>query len=197
MPEPLDANFFNRPTLTVATELLGKLLVVVLPDGSERALMITEVEAYDGPEDLASHASRGRTERTGVMFDEAGRWYMYLIYGMYWMLNIVTGPEGYPAAILIRGVGEYGGPGRLTKALGLDKRFNTRRADRETGLWVEDRGLVPHTHIVRTTPRIGVDYAGPIWAKKPYRFLLEADDGPSSGPRSTRSLRTKKPSSGR
>jgi DNA-3-methyladenine glycosylase len=133
--------------------------------------MILEVEAYDGPLDQASHAFRGRTERTSIMFGPAGFWYIYLIYGMYWMLNIVTGPEDYPAAILIRTVGSYDGPGKLTKRLGIDKRFHQKRANKDTGLWIEDRGPLPSSFNIHTTPRIGVAYAGPIWSQKPYRFI--------------------------
>ncbi|MFH0820563.1 MAG: DNA-3-methyladenine glycosylase [Candidatus Peregrinibacteria bacterium] len=165
----LDHHFFNRPTLTVARELLGKFLVSE-KNGVKTALMICEVEAYDGHEDRASHAHRGKTERTKVMFGPAGYWYVYLVYGMYWMLNIVTGPKEYPAAILIRGAGEFDGPGKLTKAIGVDKTFNEKPAVRKTGLWIEDRGITVTS--IKKTARIGVGYAGSVWSKKPYRFLV-------------------------
>ena len=162
----LTARFYRRSVLTVAEELLGKYLCC-----GEQVLRITEVEAYDGPFDLACHASKGRTDRTEPMFGPAGCWYVYLCYGMYWMLNIVTGEEGYPAAVLIRGVDGWGGPGKLTKYLGIDARFNARVANEKTGLWIEDRGNpVDPVHIKRT-PRIGVAYAKE-WADKPYRFVL-------------------------
>lgn len=173
MSRVLPQAFFQRPTLLVAEELLGKFLIVQDADGKESAHLIREVEAYDGPEDLASHASRGRTARTSVMFGPGGYWYVYLIYGMYWMLNIVTGDAEYPAAILIRGVGEYDGPGKLTRRLGIDKRFNEQLATRQNGLWIEDRGSLAVPGIIKKTPRIGVEYAGPIWSKKHYRFVLE------------------------
>ena len=135
-------------------------------------LRIHEVEAYDGEKDLACHASRGKTERTAVMYASGGVWYVYLVYGMYSMLNIVTGVFGYPSAVLIRGAGEVSGPGRLTKTLSIDRRLNDKRATKQTGLWIEDDEFaVPRGAIIRT-PRIGVDYAG-AWAKKPYRFLLQ------------------------
>lgn len=168
----LPSSFFDRPTLLIARELLGKYLVIRREDGSEVASLIREVEAYDGPNDRASHAFRGRTERTDVMFGQAGIWYIYLIYGMYWMLNIVTGPEAYPAAILIRAVGDYDGPGKLTKALRIDKHFHKNPTSQETGLWIEDRGPLPSRYKIKKTPRIGVDYAGPTWSKKLYRFVL-------------------------
>lgn len=99
--------FFKAPVLKVAKSLIGKYLVRKLR-GKEIALMITEVEAYDGANDLACHARHGKTKRNEVMFGEAGRFYVYFTYGMHWMLNIVTGPKDYPAAVLIRGAG--GGP---------------------------------------------------------------------------------------
>lgn len=166
----LKKDFFDRPTLTVARELLGKYLCRKR-GGRTEAFMITEVEAYDGPHDRASHASRGRTARNEPMFREAGIWYVYLVYGMHWMLNIVTGGKDYPAAILIRGIEGTSGPARLTKALKIGKGFNGKRAARDTALWIEDRGVrVPRSRI-RRTPRIGVDYAGE-WAGKEYRFVI-------------------------
>lgn len=166
----LGAAFFNRPTLIVAEELLGKFLVVE-KNGVENGFMISEVEAYHGFKDRASHAFRGRTKRNNVMFGEAGFWYVYFIYGMYNMLNIVTDLKNYPAAILIRSAGEYSGPGKLTKALGIDRTFNEKFAGKEQGLWIEDRGVEVEGK-VKKTPRIGVAYAGKTWANKPYRFVL-------------------------
>ena len=134
-------------------------------------LEITEVEAYDGLRDQASHASCGQTPRNSPMFGEAGRWYVYFTYGMHWMLNVVTGPKGYPAAVLIRGAKEVIGPARLTKYLRIDSRFNNKPAVPETGLWLEKGKEIPHKRI-RRTPRIGVAYAGKRWAEKPYRFFI-------------------------
>ncbi|RME71659.1 MAG: DNA-3-methyladenine glycosylase [Verrucomicrobia bacterium] len=165
----------RRDTVAIARRLLGCWLVVKV-DGAWRAHRISEVEAYDGPEDRACHASRGRTRRTEVMFAPGGVWYVYLIYGMHEMLNLVTGPADYPAAVLIRGVDGISGPGRLTRALGIDRRFNGRPATRETGLFIEDDGFVVPEGEVRVTPRIGVDYAGPEWAGKPWRFVWEPGD---------------------
>lgn len=171
MAKILTTDFFNRSTLVVAQELLGKFLVRS-HDGAHIALKINEVEAYDGHKDRASHAFRGRTPRTQIMFGPAGNWYVYFVYGMHWMLNIVTGPENYPAAILIRGAGEFTGPGKLTKALNIDKTLNTQAALPHTGLWIEDRGSASAPIKIIKTPRIGVSYAGPVWSKKPYRFLM-------------------------
>jgi len=171
MRKILTKKFFERSALEVAENLLGKYLVRKI-SGKEIALKINEVEAYDGFEDKASHAHKGRTERNKVMFGEAGRWYVYLVYGMHNMLNIVTGGKDYPAAILIRGAGELSGPGRLTKFLKINKKLNGKNASVETGLWFEDRGDVIDNKKIKRSARVGVDYAGPIWAKKDYRFVL-------------------------
>lgn len=171
MRKILARDFFERDTLVVARELLGKYLVRRIK-GKEIAMMITEVEAYDGFEDKASHAHRGETARNKPMFGDAGVWYVYLVYGMYEMLNIVTGRKGYPAAILIRGVREISGPGRLTKSLQISRAQNNKRAVFEYGLWIEDRGIIIPDNKIKKTPRIGVPYAG-VWAKKRYRFVLK------------------------
>lgn len=169
----LGQSFFARPTCTVAREMLGKYLVRKM-QGKEYVYMITEVEAYDGPHDLASHAAKGRTKRTEVMFGPAGHWYVYLCYGIHWMLNIVTGPDGHPAAILIRGVEGVKGPGRVTKKLAIDKRLNAKVAHPTSGLWVEDRGVdIPRSKI-KCTPRIGVSYAKE-WAQTPLRYVIHTD----------------------
>jgi len=169
MTKILGTSFYERPALDVAQELLGMHLVRRFADREER-LIISEVEAYEGPEDLASHARFGVTQRNAVMFGPGGHIYMYFIYGMYWMLNVVVQKEGIPSAVLIRGTKEVSGPGRLTKYLGLDRSFNQLKFIPESGLWIEESERMAHASI-RVTPRIGVDYAGE-WAQKPYRFLL-------------------------
>lgn len=167
----LKKEFFDRPTITVAKDLIGKFLVRNI-EGKMIALMITETECYDGFEDKASHASRGQTPRNTPMFAEAGTIYVYFTYGMHWMLNIVCGKEKYPAAVLIRGIEGITGPARLTKALKIDKQLNGTILSKKTGLWIEDRGAkIPKSKILRT-PRIGVAYAGE-WAGKPWRFVLK------------------------
>lgn len=172
MSKVLNQKFFDRPVLVVAKDLLGKYIVRKIGK-KEIALRVTEVEAYDGHKDKASHASRGKTERNKEMFGPAGYFYIYFTYGMHWMLNIVTGPENYPAAVLIRGTKEIVGPARLTKFLKVGRIFNGKKAEPKTGLWFEDRGVkIPLKQILKT-PRIGVAYAGPVWANKKYRFLLK------------------------
>jgi DNA-3-methyladenine glycosylase len=163
-----------KDTVALARWLLGKHLVRRRDDGTLDARMITEVEAYDGEHDLACHARVGRTLRTAVMYEPGGVWYVYLCYGIHEMLNLVVGARDWPAAVLIRGVEGASGPGRVTKALAIDRQLNrTMATARASGLWLEDRGGVVPEQRVRATPRIGVDYAGPIWAKKPWRFIFE------------------------
>ncbi len=123
MAERLTKSFYQRDVLQVAPDLLGKVIVRKFDNQSTQKFKITEVEAYRGMEDLACHASKGRTARTEVMFCEGGLVYVYLIYGMYWMLNIVTGIENEPTAVLIRGVENISGPGRVGKVLQLNKSF--------------------------------------------------------------------------
>lgn len=170
MSRVLPASFFDRPALTVARELLGKTLVRRMGRKTVHVL-ITEVEAYTGPKDKACHAHKGKTKRNAVLFGPAGFWYVYFVYGMHWMLNVVTAEEGYPSAVLIRGVGAWNGPAKLTKALRIDRSLNGKPADRSGSLWVEDRGLRVPANALRRTPRIGVAYAEE-WALKPYRFIL-------------------------
>ncbi len=171
MTKILDKNFFTGNALTVAENIIGKYLVRDI-DGQEIALMINEVEAYDGHHDKACHASKGKTPRTEVMFEGGGIFYVYFIYGIHWMLNIVVGAKDYPAALLIRGAGDINGPARLTKFLNINKELNQKKATRESGLWFEDRGEIIDIAKIKRVPRIGVAYAGEEWAQKPYRFIL-------------------------
>ena len=189
-PERLPREFYDRPTLAVARELLGCWLVHELPEG-RREGRIVETEAYVGPDDLASHASRGRTARTEVMFGLPGRAYVYLIYGMHHCLNVVTEAVGCPAAVLLRAL-EPGsgvtlatnGPGRLCRALAIDRRHNGQ--DLVTGpLWIEQRGEAPTQEQIVAAPRVGVDYAG-AWAERPWRVLLADSPSVSVRPRTAR-----------
>ena len=164
--------FFDRPADRVARDLLGAWLVVREPDGRVSRHGVFETEAYLGAHDLACHGRTGPTRRNATMFGPAGRWYVYLCYGMHWMLNIVTGREGVPAAVLIRGAGDHEGPGRVTRGLGIDRSFDGRLAGRRTGLWLEASGLAVPRRLVSRTPRIGVAYAGE-WAQKPLRFVVD------------------------
>jgi DNA-3-methyladenine glycosylase len=182
--------FYQQSTLDVARQLLGKYLVRKHQDGTTVG-RIVETEAYVGPEDRACHASRGRTARTKIMFGPAGYAYVYLVYGFHNMLNIVTEAVDFPAAVLIRAVEPVqgvelmrarrqteqqqnlaSGPGKLCQAFAIDRKLN---GDDLCGkvLYLEDRGE-PVSQVV-TTPRIGVDYAGP-WKDKPWRFLIRDNE---------------------
>lgn len=181
--------YFNRSTLSVARSLIGKYLV--RENGAGRiAGKIIEVEAYIGTEDKACHASKGRTARTAVLFGPPGISYVYLIYGMYHMLNVVTERVEFPAAVLIRAIEVDGrlidGPGKICRELDIDRSLHRFDLTYGRSLWFEDRGTKVPRKQIGTFPRIGVDYAG-AWAKKPWRFrLLEA------GGRTNRSHRTDK-----
>lgn len=188
---PLPREFYARPVLEVARDLLGAHLVRVIGRGKRIEGRIVEVEAYDGPTDLACHASRGRTPRTDPMFGEAGRAYVYLVYGMHHCLNAVTGPVGYPAAVLIRGIEivagriwtepgkvlpprSASGPGRLTRCLRIDRSLNRADLCLRRELYLLPGAAVPDHSVVRGA-RIGVDYAGP-WARKRWRFGIRGHE---------------------
>lgn len=162
--------FQSEDALYLAQDLLGKHLVRDFGNGTILRSPIVETEAYLGVEDLASHASKGRTPRTEIMFGDGGYVYAYLIYGVHWMLNIVTGPADHPQAVLIRGIEGVVGPGRVGKAIQLDRTFYGEDLGNSPRIWIEDH----HTegHIV-TFPRVGVDYAGAVWKNKLWRFELK------------------------
>lgn len=165
----LEPSFFRRHASEVAPGLLGKVLVRVFDDGSMQRYVITETEAYCGTSDLACHASKGRTPRTDVMFREGGLVYVYFVYGMYWMLNIVTGYEGDPSAVLIRGAGDVIGPGRIGRLLKMDRSFYGEELAASKRIWIEDSGVEPKW---TAHPRVGIHYAGEPWISMPWRFSL-------------------------
>lgn len=172
----LTQRFFARPSDAVARALLGKTLVC-----GDRAGVIVETEAYLGADDLASHARFGKTERNAVMFGPGGVAYVYLIYGMYDMFNVVTGPDGRAQAVLVRalepargvrgGAAAARGPGKLTRALGISRRHNGTDLTRSADLFVAGGARVAPERIA-CGPRIGVDYAG-TWASAPLRFWID------------------------
>ncbi len=164
----LGYDFYRRDVLEVAPDLLGKYIVRLSSEGMQTRWLITETEAYRGEEDLACHASKGRTVRTEMMYCSGGVLYIYLIYGMYWMMNVVTSTENNPQAVLIRGVEELDGPGKLTRKLGIDKTFNGEDLVKSGRIWVEASTLKPG---YKATPRIGIEYAGE-WKNKPWRYVI-------------------------
>jgi len=165
----LQREFFIRDVLEVAPELIGKIMVVRLGDGVYGRYNVTEVEAYRGSEDTACHASKGRTGRTEIMYHDGGRLYIYLIYGIYWMLNVVTGCENEPQAVLIRGVENLYGPGKLTRSFGIDRTYYGEDLTTSDRIWFEDSGIKP---VIKTGERIGIGYAGEYWKRMPWRFYL-------------------------
>jgi DNA-3-methyladenine glycosylase len=187
--EPLPAAFYAQPTAEVARALLGCVLVRELEGRCLRG-RIVETEAYVGPDDRASHASRGRTPRTVIMFGPPGRAYVYLVYGMHHCLNVVTERDGYPAAVLVRALepigdlpGPTSGPGRLCRALAIDRSLNGVDMTRAGPLYVA-AGPPPDPARVVASRRIGVDYAGD-WAARPWRFLVAGNPFVSRPPRPT------------
>jgi DNA-3-methyladenine glycosylase len=191
----IERDFFTQPTLTVARELLGQRLVREW-NGRRLSGLIVETEAYIGPADTASHASKGRTARTEVMFGPPGHAYIYLIYGVYYMLNLVTEFKDFPAAILIRALEPQegleviqanrrsppgdgwprlaqlaNGPGKLCQALAIDKTFHGWDLTLGKNLWLEAAQAVPDS-AVTTGPRVGIDYAQPADRAAPWRFWI-------------------------
>ncbi|MEY4747574.1 MAG: hypothetical protein RLZZ416_623 [Candidatus Parcubacteria bacterium] len=181
MRKKLGPAFFDRPTLTVARDLLGKYLVRQI--GKQAfGFKIAETEAYFGFQDKGSHAHRKQTPRNTPMFGPPGTIYVYFTYGMHWMLNLVCERKDFPAAVLIRGLEsvhtdvKLDGPAKVTKHLGIDKSLSGMKLGRKAGLWVEDRGeRVTRRAIVRT-PRIGIPGRG-TWTDKPWRFVLKEKRG--------------------
>jgi DNA-3-methyladenine glycosylase len=164
----VNKKFFEKDALEVAPDLLGKFLVVKRNETLKKYKII-EVEVYRGEEDEACHAKRGKTKRNEIMYCSGGYLYVYLIYGMYWMLNIVTGKSGHPQAVLIRGLEGLEGPGKVTKYLGINKSYYGENLAVSNRIWIEDNkenaGYV-------TLKRIGIDYAGEYWKNKLWRYAL-------------------------
>ena len=164
-----DKAFFARPALELAPLLLGKYLAV-RSGGAWRRLRITETEAYLGEGDSACHASRGRTKRTEPLYHGPGTLYVYLCYGIHWLINIAAAEEGVPECVLIRACEAPGdGPGKLTKRLGIDKRFNDTPVYDNPDIRIEDTGDRPEYVVL---PRVGIDYAEDADRAAPYRFKL-------------------------
>jgi len=168
----LDMNFYALDAVTVAQQLLGKEIVRRWDNGSVSRYVISETEAYFGEDDKACHASKGKTLRTEIMYSEGGYVYVYLIYGMYWMLNVVTGEKNHPEAVLIRGINDIVGSGKVGRELKLDKSFYGESLISSSRIWIEN-SLDSHPIKYVSAPRVGVDYAGEKWRNKPWRFILQ------------------------
>jgi len=173
---------FNQPTLRVSRDLLGKF-IVRRHRGRELAAMITEVEAYKGPKDRAAHTFGGRrTARVEPLYADGGTAYVYLVYGIHWLLNFSTAGAGNPEGVLIRGVLTadaakprlLSGPGRVTAYLRIDRRLDHVDATRSAVMWLEDRGIRVAARRIRTGARVGIDYAGEYWAARRWRFWIDS-----------------------
>ncbi|MDR3156417.1 MAG: DNA-3-methyladenine glycosylase [Lactobacillales bacterium] len=165
----LTSKFYSASAIEIAPILIGKLLCRKI-NGKIIKFRITETEVYFGESDTACHAHKGCTPRTQVMYKSGGIAYIYLCYGIHNLLNIVTGTKDHPQAVLIRGADKYNGPGKLTKALEIDRSFNDRSLIKENGLWLEDDGL---TFDYIATPRIGIHYASVEDQNKLWRFIAK------------------------
>ena len=166
--ERLKETFFARSCLDAAPDLVGKLLCRKLPDGTVLRLRVTETEAYNGVDDTACHACKGKTPRAEMLWHGPGTIYIYLCYGMHWMLNVVTGNEGDPQCVLIRACKNYKGPGRLTKYLRLDRSLNGKNIVSSDELWFEDDGFCS---TIGTDRRVGIEYAAPADRERRWRFI--------------------------
>ena len=176
MRKRLDRSFYTRSTLKVAKELLGKYIIRKIGRKKLKSKII-EVEAYIGPQDKASHAYKGKTtSRNRAEYLIGGHIYIYLVYGMYWQLNISTSQAGKPECVLIRGLdlGKLAdGPGKLCRYLKLDKSFYAEDLTKSKKIWLEDRGEKIKPSQIVATRRIGIDYAGPYWSRRKWRFYLK------------------------
>lgn len=172
MGAKLTEDFFNRDALEVAPELVGKILVRRLEDGVLIRERIAETEAYCGENDKACHASKGRTKRTELLYGESGVIYVYLCYGMHWLMNVITGEKEQPQGVLLRAGVNCSGPAKLTKYLKIDGSFNGQKIFGNDTVWIEDDGFRPK---IRTAPRVGIDYAGDFWKNIEWRFIADGE----------------------
>lgn len=168
----LTEEFFHRDALAVAPELVGKIIVRKLDNGIEIRERIAEVEVYRGEEDKACHASKGRTKRTEILYGESGLIYVYLCYGVHWLMNVITGEKEQPQGILIRCGDVHNGPAKLTKYLQIDGSFNGEKICDNDRIWIEDDGYRPE---IKTATRVGIDYAERYWRNIKWRYIAEKE----------------------
>ncbi len=161
----LPYEFYHRPCLEVARDLVGKVLV-----HRGQRLRISETEAYCGESDTACHAHKGRTKRTEVLYADAGTVYVYLCYGVHWLLNIITGDIDDPQGVLIRACVDAPGPGRLTKKLGITGEINRTSAVDSPDIWIEDDGFQCEIELDK---RVGIGYASQEDQDRLWRFKIK------------------------
>ncbi len=172
MTEILTEEFFHRDALEVAPELVGKIIARRLEDGTVIRERIAETEVYRGEEDLGCHASKGRTKRTEILYGESGVIYVYLCYGMHWLMNVITGEKEQPQGVLFRSGEVKNGPAKLTKYLQIDGSFNGEKLCGNERVWIEDDGTSPE---LMTAPRVGIDYAGEYWKNVKWRYIAKKE----------------------
>ncbi len=172
MTEILTEEFFHRDALEVAPELVGKIIARRLEDGTVIRERIAETEVYRGEEDLGCHASKGRTKRTEILYGESGVIYVYLCYGMHWLMNVITGEKEQPQGVLFRSGEVKNGPAKLTKYLQIDGSFNGEKLCDNERVWIEDDGTRPE---LMTAPRVGIDYAGEYWKNVKWRYIAKKE----------------------
>lgn len=163
----VNSELYKLNAVELAPRLLGMRLCRQIENEIIK-LRITETEAYFGEDDTACHAHKGKTDRTKILYEQGGLAYVYLCYGIHNLLNVVTGEKDFPQAVLIRGVERFDGPGKLTKALNIDRSLNGENLITSTRLWIEDDGC---TFKFRTAKRVGIDYATPEYRNKLWRFI--------------------------
>ncbi len=166
----LDYDFYKLSATVLAPKLCGKILCHALLDGEILSGRITETECYFGEEDSACHAHRGMTKRNSVLYRKGGVSYVYLCYGIHSLLNVVTGAEGHPEAVLIRGIEGVPGPGRVTKALRITREENGISLVDSGVLWIEDDGASP---ALESLPRVGIDYADECDRERLWRYRIK------------------------
>jgi DNA-3-methyladenine glycosylase len=166
----LDLNFYTQDVLTVAPNLIGKVLVRKLGNGEIIRYRITETEAYRGEEDTACHARAGKTNRTSILYERGGHAYIYLCYGLHYLFNIVTGSSDIPQAALIRAVEGYNGPAKLTKVMDINKNLNGVDLITSDEIWIEDDGY--KAKYIKDK-RVGIDYASEPYKSIEWRFIMK------------------------
>ncbi len=169
----IDQTFYRQDVLDCAPQLVGKLICRKLDDGTMLKGRILETEAYRGQEDLACHARHGKTNRNALLYEAGGISYVYLIYGLHWLFNVVTGSWDQPQAVLIRALEKpWDGPAKWTKHFGITKSQNGLDLCSGNEIWLEDDGYRP---VIKTLPRVGIDYAPSPWKEIPWRFSDHSD----------------------
>lgn len=169
MSRRLGRDDYRKPATELAPDLIGKLLCRKCDTGILK-YRITETECYYGEQDTACHASKGKTNRTRVLYEQGGTAYVYLCYGIHSLFNVVAGEEGFPQAVLIRGVEGYNGPGKVTKAMQIDRSFNEVDMVESEELWLEDDGVRPEYIAAK---RVGIDYATEEYRDILWRFIVQ------------------------